>query len=284
MSESRLDYAVIGHPVAHSLSPAIHAMFARQTGEALTYGRLEAPLDGFAVTAGDFFAAGGRGLNVTVPFKGQAAGWVHELDEEAAFAQAVNTMVTLPGGRFRGCNTDGRGLVADLLRHLSGDSLRGARVLVVGAGGAASGVVRPLAALAPAALVIANRSPARAEELAARLAREVPDLDTRACSLAALSGAFDVVINGTSAGLVGDVPEIPAATVRGALCYDMVYGGQTSFCRWALQAGASRVVDGLGMLVEQAALAFALWRGVTPQTAPVLAALRTQNPDNLDSR
>ncbi|MEZ5553770.1 MAG: shikimate dehydrogenase [Pseudomonadales bacterium] len=265
-------YAVIGNPIGHSLSPRIHSLFAEQTGQRLQYDRLLAPLDGFREAAAGFFAAGGRGLNVTVPFKLEAAAWVDELDEDARFAGAVNTIRLLPGGALEGFNTDGPGLVADLGRHVrSGVKLN---ILLLGAGGAARGVARPLARALASRLVIANRTPERAGQIAAALSAQIPGLEVSGGGLEAPSGAFDLVINASSAGLDDQAPAIDPALARGALCYDMVYGAETAFCRWARRAGARVAVDGLGMLVEQAALAFELWRGVRPETGPVLTALR----------
>ena len=278
MSGSPGRYAVVGNPIAHSLSPRIHAAFAEQTGESLRYERLLVTADKFSHVLDEFFHNGGDGLNITLPFKFAAASWVDELDPQAAMARAVNTIVRLPSDpdavpRYRGFNTDGAGLVNDLRRNLS-LQLAGKRLLVLGAGGAVSGVVRPLAEQVPGLLVIANRSADKAAVLANRLAIDFPTLDIQGVSLTSVTGKFDLVINGTSAGLDNTVPDIAGQLVVGALCYDMVYGGQTAFCRWALAHGASNAVDGLGMLVEQAALAFALWRDKVPDTEPVLARLR----------
>jgi shikimate dehydrogenase len=271
-------YAVVGNPVAHSLSPRIHAEFAAATGQSLRYDRLLAPLDGFAATVDAFFAEGGAGLNVTVPFKEQAARWVGSLDPAALAAGAVNTIVREKNG-LRGFNTDGPGLVRDLRRNCGFD-LCGARVLLLGAGGAARGVLRPLLQERPARLVIANRTAARAEALAASAAGAEGSVALSGGGPGAATGSFDLVINATSAGLTGDAvtPCDPDAVI-GAFCYDMIYavgGGRadTVFCRWANIHGAGRVADGLGMLVEQAALAFLLWRHVEPATGPVLDLLR----------
>lgn len=262
---------MIGNPVAHSRSPEIHAAFARQTAQSLVYERLKAPLDGFVVTIERFFAEGGCGLNVTLPFKEEAFAWVDERDEFAGSAGAVNTIVRdHVGRRHRGCNTDGIGLVRDLESN-EGCPLAGRRVLVLGAGGAVRGVLGPLLGRAPAVIVVANRTPERARALVERF--EDPRL--RAVEWASLEGGFDVVINGTSAGTRGASLEMPAEVVRGALVYDMAYGaGAVAFLQWAARAGAARTVDGLGMLVEQAAESFRLWRGVRPDTHDVLAALR----------
>ena len=272
-------YAVIGDPVAHSMSPRVHALFAAQLAQELTYDRILAGVDAFAAAAGEFFRAGGRGLNVTVPCKFAAADWVDELEPQAAAAGVVNTIVPFTEQatvRFRGHNTDGPGLLGDLSENLA-EPLAGRRLLLLGAGGAVNGVVRHLAGQAPRELVIANRTDARAQALAAAVHAEFPTVPIRGCSLADLSDSFDLVINGTSAGLTEQVPAISGKVVNGALCYDMVYGGETAFCRWALAEGARGVSDGLGMLVEQAALAFTLWTGKVPLTQPVLAELRAGN-------
>ena len=260
-------YAVIGNPVTHSKSPWIHAQFARATGEDIEYGRIEAPVDGFARAVEAFRAQGGRGLNVTLPFKGEAFRLCAATSDRAAAAQAVNTLV-LDRGRPWGDNTDGVGLVRDLAVNL-GRKLAGAHILLMGAGGAAQGVIGPLAQAGAAAIVIANRTVPRAQALAARVPR------VKACGYEALAGrSFDLVVNATSAGLAGELPPLPAGLFRpGALAYEMVYGHVTPFMAMARAAGA-QVSDGLGMLVEQAAESFLVWRGVRPQTASVLAALR----------
>ena len=260
-------YAVIGNPVAHSKSPWIHAEFARQTRQDMDYGTVEAPLDGFARTLDAFRAAGGRGANVTLPFKGEACAYATRLTERARVAGAVNTL-RFEGPDALGDNTDGIGLVTDLERNL-GRAIAGKRVLLLGAGGAARGVLRPLLERRPAALRIANRTARRAEELAGQ------SKDVRGGGFGDLAGqAFDLVINATSAGMANEAPPLPAGIYApGALAYEMIYGRQTPFLAMARAAGAA-VSDGLGMLVEQAAEAFLLWRGVRPDTAPVLAALR----------
>jgi shikimate dehydrogenase len=271
-------YAVVGNPVAHSLSPRIHAAFAAAVGADMTYERLLAPLDGFVPAVEAFFAEGGAGLNVTVPFKQLAAGWVDHLDPAAQAAGAVNTIVTA-GAAHRGFNTDGPGLVRDLTVNCQQD-LRGLRILLIGAGGAARGVLRPLLDQHPEHLLIVNRTAQRAAELAgsAGCSRVVGG------GLEAAAREFDLVINATSAGLAGAVAELPDVAVRGAFCYDMMYTApagdagvgsrDTAFCRWSLERGARRATDGLGMLVEQAGLAFALWRQVEPDTRGVLKMLR----------
>jgi shikimate dehydrogenase len=264
-------YAVVGNPVAHSLSPDIHAAFADQTGESLSYERIEAPIDGFTATVEDFFRSGGRGLNVTVPFKGEAAAWVTRLDAGAAFAEAVNTIVPDPAGGFVGHNTDGPGLVMDIERLMPGRERLS--VLLLGAGGAARGVAAPLLDGPAGSLTIANRTRSKADSLADKL-RAAGHGSVKSVGFDQLDGSFDLVINATSTGLDGQVPAIREAAVAGAFCYDMLYGVDTAFCRWARKAGAGEVTDGLGMLVGQAAFAFELWRGVRPQVAPVLEAIR----------
>ena len=260
-------YAVIGHPVAHSKSPWIHAEFARQTRQDLEYGRIEAPLDGFARAVDEFRAAGGRGANVTLPFKEQAFRYcAGAVTERAAAAGVVNTLI-VESGKLRGDNTDGVGLLRDLEINLR-QKIAGACVLLLGAGGAAQGVLGPLLDAGPQRLVVANRTVAKARELARRFG-------AAGCGYDELGGAqFDLLINATSAGLAGEVPPLPpAAFAPGSLGYDMVYGRDTPFLAMARAAGAEGC-DGSGMLVEQAAESFFLWRGLRPDTAPVLAALR----------
>ncbi|MEQ8858232.1 MAG: shikimate dehydrogenase [Pseudomonadales bacterium] len=267
-------YAVVGNPVDHSLSPRIHAAFAAATGEALEYRTLLAPLDDFVGTVARFFDAGGAGLNVTLPFKELAAAWVSSLDPAATRAGAVNTIVRAGGG-FRGCNTDGAGLVRDLAQNC-GVRLAGTRVLLLGAGGAARGALGPLIDAGVAELVIGNRTLERARALAASAGAGA----VSGVAFGRLEGRFDVVINATSAGLGGTpVADLAPALVADAFCYDMIYApgpdaSATEFCRWSAAHGARAAVDGLGMLVEQAALAFELWRGVAPATGPVLELLR----------
>lgn len=266
-------YAVIGHPVAHSKSPQIHAAFAQATGQVMTYERLLAPLDGFDATVHAFAAQGGRGLNVTVPFKLQAFALAHTASDRALAAGACNTLKR-DGAGWYADNTDGAGIVHDLMHNLE-VTLAGRDVLVLGAGGAARGILVPLFAQAPRSITICNRTTAKAEALAATFAARGP---VRAASPAALAGAnFDVVINATSAGLGSDVNlPWPRGLFRPqAFAYDMIYGDvDTVFMLWARAHGATRAADGLGMLVEQAAESFMLWRDVRPDTRSVLAMLR----------
>lgn len=266
-------YVVIGNPVAHSKSPAIHAQFAAQTGESIAYERLAAPLDDFAACVQHFMQSGGRGANVTVPFKLEAFALATQLTPRAQAAGAVNTL-SFEDGRIVGDNTDGVGLVRDIV-HNAGVVLEGRRILLLGAGGAARGVVMPLLAERPQQLVVANRTFARAQELVQSFPAAASVL--KAAAFDDLSGQFDVIINATSASLSADLPAVPA-TLFGpqVFVYDMMYAATpTVFMQWAAQHGA-RVRDGLGMLVEQAAESFFVWRGARPDTAPVYAALRAQ--------
>jgi len=268
-------YAVVGNPIAHSKSPLIHAAFARQTGQALSYEALLAPLDGFARTIADFRAAGGRGANVTVPFKLEAFALADRHTPRAQAAGAVNTLAFDADG-ILGDNTDGAGLVRDLTINL-GCALAGRSVLLLGAGGASRGVLLPLLAERPATLVIANRSADKAEALAALFATQAGATRLQGGGFDALAGGrFDLVINATAASLAGELPPLPPGLyAEGALAYDMMYGPRrTPFLDAALADGAARVADGLGMLVEQAAESFALWRGLRPDSAPGLAELR----------
>lgn len=269
-------YAVVGNPISHSKSPWIHSHFARQTGEPVEYTAIQAPLDGFETTVRDFFRRGGKGLNVTVPFKEQAWAMADRRTARAEKAGAANTLYLDGDGNLTADNTDGAGLVTDLTDN-HGFDLAGERILVLGAGGAVRGVLGPLLAERPATLVIANRTPARAEALAELFAPEAGRTQLSACGFHQLSDAFDLIINGTSASLQGELPPLPASLVGpGTRGYDMMYGHEiTPFNRWLLDQGGRLGVDGLGMLVEQAAEAFAVWRGVHPKTAPVMAALRS---------
>ena len=268
-------YGVVGHPVAHSLSPFIHGMFARQTKQELVYRLHDVPPAQFRAHVLEFFARGGRGLNVTVPHKLAAAELANELAPRAERAGAVNTLALRGDNLILGDNTDGAGLVQDLLTNL-GIAVARRRILIIGAGGATRGVLAPLLMLGPAELVIANRTLERAEELA----QDFVDLGAlQCCDFNQLpEGAFDLVINATSASLSGEVPAVSAAVIgAGTVCYDMAYGKEeTAFVRWAREHGCSRAEQGWGMLVEQAAESFELWRGVRPDTGPVLAALKRQ--------
>ena len=287
-------YAVIGCDIGHSRSPQIHAMFARATHQTIEYGLLDTPPAALHAVVRDFFAGGGRGLNVTVPHKQAALRLADSLTARAQRAGAVNTLARGADGKLLGDNTDGAGLVRDLTVNLR-CTLRGARVLLLGAGGAARGVLAPLLEAGVASIVIRNRHAARARQLA----REFADLGTvlAAPAAGAVTGTtttqqnaatpsgrapdagFDLIINATSASLRDELPAMPVDAVgTQTLAYDLAYADHdTVFVRWARQAGAARAVMGLGMLVEQAAESFLLWRGVRPDTAPVLEALR-QHP------
>ncbi len=272
-------YAVIGHPVAHSRSPAIHAAFAAQTGQAIDYGRLECPLDGFEAAVRAFAAGGARGCNITVPFKFDALALAVQASPRARLAGAANALRFDAGG-WLADNTDGMGLVQDL-QQAAGWRLAGARLLLVGAGGAAAGVLGPLLEAAPARLVLANRSLDKATALVQRHAPVAAQhgVALAACGLgeAPALGPFDIVVNASASSLAGQASPVDASVLApGACAVDLMYGPAAApFLAWARAAGA-QPRDGLGMLVAQAAEAFWLWRGVRPATAPVLEALRAQ--------
>ncbi len=270
-------YAVTGNPIAQSKSPQIHAAFAAQTAQALSYEAILSPLEGFADTVRSFRAAGGRGMNVTMPFKLEAFALSDRLTPRAQAAGAVNTLAFGADG-ILGDNTDGAGLVRDISVNV-GCALGGRRILLLGAGGASRGALLPLLGERPAVLTIANRTVDKAEELAAAFAPQAGGVRLSACGFADLAGQqFDVVINATASSLADEAPPLPAGLYApGALAYDMVYGrGDTPFMSAARADGAGRVTDGLGMLVEQAAESFALWRGVQPDGGAVLDSLRRQ--------
>ncbi|MDO4878986.1 MAG: shikimate dehydrogenase [Neisseria sp.] len=260
-------YAVFGNPIAHSRSPEIHRLFAAQEGVEIGYVRRLADMGGFKQAVRAFFASGGAGANVTLPFKIEAFELADDLSERAAAAGAANTLILLEGGGLRADNTDGAGLVSDIVRQ--GVPLRGKRVLVLGAGGAVRGVLQPLLEQGVAAVTVANRTYAKALELADKFG-------VAACALEEVGGSFDVVINGTSGGLGGQTPAVPPAVFAGCeLAYDMVYGREpTAFMRLAGENGAGAVSDGLGMLVCQAAESYRLWRGFAPDVEPVVETLR----------
>ncbi|MBB3103031.1 shikimate dehydrogenase [Azomonas macrocytogenes] len=267
-------YAVFGNPIAHSKSPQIHRLFAEQTGQSLSYEALLAPLADFTGAARSFFRDG-LGANVTVPFKEDAFRLADSLTERARRAGAVNTLKKLEDGSLLGDTTDGAGLVNDLVGNAR-LSLHGRRILLLGAGGAVRGVIEPLLAQRPASLVVANRTREKAEELARIFADLGP---VEAVGFDELQQSFELIVNGTSASLTGELPPISPKLIQlgRTVCYDMMYAKEpTAFNRWADSQGAARTIDGLGMLVEQAAEAFLLWRGVRPDSAPVLAELRRQ--------
>lgn len=267
-------YAVFGNPIAHSKSPRIHALFAQQTGQQLTYTAELAVAETFADTIRAFQAQGGKGCNITVPFKQLAWQLADTLSPYAERAKAVNTLQFREDGSIFGANTDGIGLVRDL-QHNHGLALQGKRILLLGAGGAVRGVLQPLLEAAPASLFIANRTASKAQELAADFADSGTVMGG---GFADIVGQFDLIINGTSASLQGELPPLPAdCLAEGGCTYDMMYGAQpTAFVEWGRTHHAALALDGLGMLVEQAAEAFWLWRGIRPATAPVLAQLRLE--------
>ncbi|HUH60300.1 MAG TPA: shikimate dehydrogenase [Candidimonas sp.] len=275
---SRKRYAVVGNPVAHSRSPFIHRQFASQTGIALEYATIQAPVDAFEACVADFFANGGSGLNITVPFKERAFLMAQgNLSPRAQLAGAVNTLWS-EHGAIHGCNTDGVGLLGDLLRL--GHAPAQKRILLIGAGGAARGAAFPLLEAGCAQLCIVNRSAHRATQLATDLCRQLPDMAARisAGPLECGAGTWDIVINATSTSLT-DVPlDLPGLQyAAGSLAYDLVYAAApTPFMRQAQELGATSAADGLGMLVGQAAASFAIWHGTAPEVEPVLLAVRDQ--------
>ncbi|HCH02635.1 MAG TPA: shikimate dehydrogenase [Vibrio sp.] len=264
-------YAVFGNPIKHSKSPFIHTLFARQTNQAMEYGIVEAPVDSFEQAAREFFAEGGKGCNVTAPFKLDAYQFADRLTERAELAQAVNTLKKLDDGLIIGDNTDGEGLVQDLLQNHA--QLKGARILLLGAGGAARGVLKPLLDQQPQHIVITNRTLSKAEELAETF---MSYGSISAQSMQSIDSGFDIIINSTSAGLAGGLPDISTAIFTPhSVSYDMSYGAdKTHFTDWAKQNGVSHAYDGLGMLVGQAAESFMLWRGLRPSVRQVLRELR----------
>jgi len=268
-------YVVAGNPVEHSQSPFIHAEFARQTGQALEYGRVLWPLEGFKDAVRALAESGAKGCNITVPFKFDAFREAQRLTPRARLAQAANVLCFDAEG-WLADNTDGVGLVNDIERN-AGVAIAGKSVLLIGAGGAAAGVLGPLLATRPRLVVVANRTLEKARALVERHAAVAGDAELRASTLAACGAGFDIVINASASSMQGaDVPVSPAVLAPGALALDMMYGpAAQAFLDWAVRHGA-RARDGLGMLVEQAAAAFELWRGVRPDTAPVLAALRAR--------
>ena len=267
------DYAVMGNPISHSKSPSIHTLFAEQTQQSILYTAIHVDLGGFKQAVGNFAAAGGKGLNITVPFKQEAWDLVTERSERAERAGAVNTIKMMDDGTLFGDNTDGVGLVNDLTVNHSIE-LKNKNILLMGAGGAARGVLIPLLKQNPSSLFIANRTPDRAKDLASDFSdagningggyEHIPD------------EKFDVVINATAASLQGDLPPLPDTLLNdNASCYDMMYAAEpTPFMLWATEHNAAKVLDGLGMLVEQAAESFNIWRGVKPATKTVIKKLR----------
>ena len=268
-------YAVVGNPISHSKSPRIHSLFASETGEPVEYTAIQAPLDDFAGTVRQFFERGGKGLNVTVPFKEDAWKLADRRTERAENAGAANTLYLDDEGRLTADNTDGCGIVRDLVVN-HGVVLGQARILVLGAGGAVRGVLGPILAEHPAAITIANRTVAKADALVKLFKPVAGETALSACGFEQPREPFDVIINGTSASLQGDLPPLsPEVLGEQTVVYDMMYSLQTTtFNQWALEQGAQIVHDGRGMLVEQAAESFRIWRGISPATRPVIEELR----------
>lgn len=267
-------YAVMGNPINHSKSPDIHAQFAEQAKENLVYSAMLVPIEGFDAAVHDFFKGHGKGLNVTVPFKEQAFQIANQLTPRAQTAQAVNTLALQEDGTILGDNTDGAGLVRDLVINQQVE-ITDKRILVIGAGGAVRGILQPFLEQNPKQIVIVNRTVEKAQTLADSF-KQLGNIE--ALDFGELTESFDVIINGTSASLTGDLPPVPESVLAAHTCvYDMMYSKElTPFLRWANNAGVYKVIDGLGMLVEQAAVSFELWRGIKPNSTQVLARLRQQ--------
>ncbi|PVZ68171.1 shikimate dehydrogenase [Pelagibaculum spongiae] len=266
-------YTVFGNPIEHSKSPMIHRHFAAQTNQALVYDKTLTPVDGFSQALAEFFNQGGRGCNITVPFKEQAWQLADQLSDAARKAGAVNTLTRLENGQLQGDNTDGVGLVQDLIANLR-LNLAGKKILLLGAGGAVRGVIGPILAQSPASLLVANRTVEKANQLAKIFAE---DGNITACGYPQLAGQqFDLVINGTAASLQGELPPLPDDLLaNGAACYDMMYStSDTAFQIWAKSHGAVIAADGLGMLIEQAAQAFYIWRNCRPVTGKLFLEMR----------
>ncbi|MBO9480340.1 shikimate dehydrogenase [Salinisphaera sp. G21_0] len=266
-------YAVMGNPIAHSKSPVIHTLFADQTDQSLRYTALLVDVSGFKKAIDEFFENGDLGLSITLPFKEEAWQLAEKRTSRAEKAGAVNTLWQNEHGQLHGDNTDGLGLVADLQAN-NGVTIKGTRVLVLGAGGAVRGVLEPLLEEQPVEVVIANRTRSKADTLVELFT----DKAVSACGFDDIEGRFDLVINGTAASLQGEMPPIPGHIIdQNTCCYDMMYGAdETIFNRWCREQGAGKTIDGLGMLVEQAAEQFAIWRGVRPDTRQVLDLLRNE--------
>ena len=268
-------YAVVGNPVAHSLSPRIHASFATQTGQDLSYEAIEIPIGAFEKGIRDLQQQGYLGVNVTVPFKREAWELCDRLSTRAENAGAVNTLSFTPDAKIAGDNTDGLGLTTDLINNLQ-VSIEQRKILVLGAGGAVRGVLGPILELSPRSLTIANRTIEKAKALARDFGKH-GDIQVVAYD-AFGSDTYDLIINGTAAGLSNEVPSIPDTVLGdGVVCYDMMYNASnaTAFVDWALSRSVEQAFDGLGMLVEQAAAAFSIWRGVNPETVAVIESLRS---------
>ncbi|MBC7192687.1 shikimate dehydrogenase [Marinobacter sp.] len=270
-------YAVVGNPISHSKSPRIHSLFASQTGEPVEYTAIQLSAGNFESRIRSEFDHGWKGFNVTVPFKEAAWNIAEVRTTRAEKAGAANTLYLNENGQLTADNTDGIGLVTDIQNNL-GFNIKGARILILGAGGAVRGVLGPLLDECPAELTIANRTVVKAEALVEAFKDYSGTTRLSACGFEQASGPFDLIINGTSASLQGDLPPVPPSVIGpDTLVYDMMYSlSTTTFNRWAMDQGARHVHDGLGMLVEQAAESFFVWRGVRPQTPPVMEVLRNE--------
>jgi shikimate dehydrogenase len=268
-------YAVFGHPIKHSKSPRIHRLFAEQTGQALEYTAQDVPAEQFSASAEKFFNRSGKGLNCTVPLKELAWSYADRKTDRAQLSKAVNTLARQADGSILGDNTDGIGLVTDLTANHA-IALLGIRILILGAGGASRGIIGPILEQSPHTMVIANRTVDKAVKLAA----EFHDKGSiTGCGFDDLTNRqFDLILNATSASLSGHTPPLPAGLLaEGGVCYDLAYGNEpTAFVRWGLENHAAKSLDGLGMLVEQAAEAFFIWRGVRPKTQPVIDLLNSE--------
>lgn len=271
-------YAVMGNPINHTKSPQIHSEFAEQTQQDIVYSATLVPIDGFEHAVRDFFKGRGKGLNITVPFKEQAFKLADQLSPRALKAMAVNTLMLLPDGKILGDNTDGAGLVNDLTCNLNLE-LAGKRILIIGAGGAVRGILQPFLEQQPLSISICNRTYEKASELAASF----KDLgNVNAMRFEELSEPFDLIINGTSASLSKELPPVPPAIIgQHTWVYDMMYGKEpTVFLQWAKSLGAAQCIDGLGMLVGQAAVSYELWRSIRPDTKIVLEKMRQALQDH----
>ena len=263
-------YAVIGNPIHHSLSPTIHAQFSKQIGLSMSYEKILAPIDGFTAAANNFVSSGALGFNITVPFKVEAYDLVDDYTLNAKTAGAVNT-IKVENGTLYGENTDGIGLVNDLCNNLQ-QKIKGKEILILGAGGATQGILLPLLECQPERILVANRTKTKSLKLASNFSEY-----GKVCGFGLdqiKAKPVDIIINATSASLDGKMPEIPSGVATGALCYDLMYGRQTPFMEWSRENSALEVSDGLGMLVEQAASAFAFWHDITPETKEVIKSLR----------
>jgi len=263
-------YAVIGNPIHHSLSPTIHAQFSKQTGLSMSYEKILAPLDGFTAAVNNFVSSGALGFNITIPFKVEAYDLVDDCTLNAKTSGAVNT-IKVENGTLYGENTDGIGLVNDLCNNLQ-QTIKGKDILILGAGGATQGILLPLLECQPERILVANRTKIKSLKLANNYSEY-----GKVCGFGLdqiKAKPVDIIINATSASLDGKMPEIPSGVATGALCYDLMYGRQTPFMEWSRENSALEVSDGLGMLVEQAASAFAFWHDITPETKEVIKSLR----------